>query len=373
MSDANKIPAGPKDLTPALLTELVSTVHPDVRITDARVTKIKNYGDADTTSSVSTSIQVSLEVRYEKPCKLPTHVLAKMSIPEDADCANPPLEPFFENEVAFYQRLRSELDIEAPQAMGGRFDPVTGRYVLLMEDLSPRTPHVNIMMDEDNVAVVQALLTTLASVHAHFWQSPRFASDLSWVQNHLAGSLETLLDGPVRLHIVNELARERFKREFAQELGVSEAEMFAGVKALKRHQSTLPQTLLHGDAHFGNTYVMPDGTGGLLDWQIMVRGYLMHDIGYLIQTALSVEGRRKHERELLAHYREQLRAKGAKDAPDLESLWLEYRCSMLYGFYMGWLTAPRENYGLEVCVVGNHRTKTACIDHESVKLVRQLM
>src|SRR4051812_44556978 len=33
-----------------------------------------------------------------------------------------------------------------------------------------------------------------------------------------------------------------------------------------------PHTLLHGDAHIGNTYVLPDDTVGFLDWQVLRRG-----------------------------------------------------------------------------------------------------
>ncbi len=74
----------------------------------------------------------------------------------------------------------------------------------------------------------------------------------------------------------------------------------------------------------------------------------------------------------MAFYRDRLCTYGVMNAPDLETLWLEYRRSMLHGFYLGWLTAPRENYGWEVVVVGNHRTKAACRDHETRKLIAEL-
>ena len=98
----------------------------------------------------------------------------------------------------------------------------------------------------------------------------------------------------------------------------------------------------------------------------------MHDVGYFIPTALSVESRRRKERELLSFYRDRLCSHGVEDAPDVETLWLEYRRSLLYGFDMGWLTAPRENYGWEVMVVGNHRTKVACQDHDTLRLIAEL-
>jgi hypothetical protein len=369
-----KMPQRPEDLSAAYLNELAGELRPGLRVTSAQIVSIKSYGDADNSGSVSTSAQVKLDVRYAGriSANLPQKLLAKVSFPDDIGCSNPILDAEFENEVLFYNRLRQELDIETPLGLGGRYDSESKRFVLLMEDLSPRAPHINSMMDDDDLSIVRAVLDTLARLHARYWESPRFKADLSWVQNQVEGSLETLFSGFLRAHVVKELSREKFKREFAQQLGTTEAKLFAGTTALKRHQATLPQTVLHGDAHFGNTYALPGGIGGVLDWQVSARGFLMHDVGYLIQTALSVHARRKHERELLAFYRDRLCSYGVVNAPDLEALWLEFRRSMIYGFHMGWLTAPRENYGWEVMVLGNHRTKTACLDHDTAKLIAEL-
>jgi Phosphotransferase enzyme family len=370
-----KIPSRPCDLSTAYVNELVGELRPGVGVASADIVGIRSYGDADKAASVSTSAQVKLDVRYVgRTCThLPEKILAKVSFPDDMECSNPILDAEFENEVLFYNRLRPELDIETPLGLGGRFDSESKRFVLLMEDLTPRAPHINSMMDNDDLSIVRAVLDTLAKLHAHYWETPRFKADLSWVQNQVEGSLETLFEGFLRAHVVKELNRERFKREFAEEVGMTEATLFAGTRALKRHQATLPQTMLHGDAHFGNTYVLPDGTGGVLDWQVSARGFLMHDVGYLIQTALSVAARRKNERELLEFYRDRLCFYGVASAPDLPTLWLEFRRSMIYGFHMGWLTAPRENYGWETMVLGNHRTKAAFLDHDTGGLIAELL
>jgi thiamine kinase-like enzyme len=368
------MPIQPRDLTPGFLSELVGELRPGVTVESADIVKVRNYGEADNANSVSTSVQITLDVRYGHGASpgLPSRLLAKMAIPGGVECSNPELDPLFKNEIAFYGRLRPELDIETPLGLGGRFEDSSKRFVLLMEDLSPRSPHINSMMDDDNVAVVGALLDTLAKLHARYWKSPRFESDLRWVENQVEGSIEDLFAGAVRQHVVKELSREKIKREFMQETRASEPQLYEGEKALKRHFSTLPQTFLHGDAHFGNTYAMPDGTGGLLDWQVSARGFLMLDVGYLIPTALSVELRRSKERELLAYYRDRLCSYGVNDAPSLETLWLEYRRAQVHGFYLGWLTAPRENYGWEAMVVGNHRTKTAYQDHDTRRLIAEI-
>jgi hypothetical protein len=139
------IPSHPRDLIPSVLTQLIAELHPGTEVESAEIVKVRNYGDADSAGSVSTSTQVSLAVRYSPATSktLPKQIFVKMSVPEDVDCSNPELGPLFENEVAFYKRLRAELDIEAPLGLGGRFDPKSGRFVLILEDLSPRSPHVN--------------------------------------------------------------------------------------------------------------------------------------------------------------------------------------------------------------------------------------
>src|SRR3546814_14524951 len=84
------------------------------------------------------------------------------------------MAPFYANEVAFYRRIRPELELEAPQTLGGDFDPESTNFALVLENLTARDarfPNVTQKITTDNV---RALLDTLASLHARFWQSPRF-------------------------------------------------------------------------------------------------------------------------------------------------------------------------------------------------------
>jgi hypothetical protein len=223
------MPTQPAELTPEFLSELVGELRPGSAVESTRIVKVRNYGEADNLNSVSTSTQITLDVNYGHGSSpgLPSRLLGKMSIPGGVKCSNPELDPLFRNEIAFYGRLRPELDIETPLGLGGRFEELSKRFVLLMEDLSPRSPHINSMMDDDDVVVVEALLDTLAKLHARYWRSPRFDSDLGWVENQIEGSIEDMFDGAVRQHVVKELRREKVKREFMQETRVSESQLSA--------------------------------------------------------------------------------------------------------------------------------------------------
>ena len=96
-----------------------------------------------------------------------------------------------------------------------------------------------------------------------------------------------------------------------------------------------PQTLLHGDPHIGNTYLLPSGEVGFLDWQVARRGNWSLDLGYFLQGALTVEDRRRSERELLAEYRDSLRLP-PDELPSADEIWLRYRASVAHGLTL-WL------------------------------------
>jgi aminoglycoside phosphotransferase (APT) family kinase protein len=99
-----------------------------------------------------------------------------------------------------------------------------------------------------------------------------------------------------------------------------------------------PPTLLHGDAHVGNTYLLPDGTVGFLDWQVARRGNFSLDLGYFLQGALTTEDRRAAERALLEEYRGAL-GLPADELPSSDEVWLRYRASVAHGLTLWLCTA----------------------------------
>jgi hypothetical protein len=110
----------------------------------------------------------------------------------------------------------------------------------------------------------------------------------------------------------------------------------------------------------------------LVDWQLSVRGFCMHDVTYLLATGLSVEQRRRHERELLAYYLDSLRAAGVERPPDPHAAFLEYRRAVAWCVYVGWLTTPIENYGWEITVMNHVRLLTAYRDLETAAAIASL-
>jgi hypothetical protein len=346
--------------TAELLTELMAVQRPDVQVERVAVLESHLYGDG----MVSTAGRVALDLDYARPTDLPRRVVVKIGQ------TILPAQPLYENEVAFYTRLRPELEIEAPRSFGGGYDAESGTLALVMEDLRTRDirfPNVTTPVDVESL---RDLLDNLARLHARYWQSPRFSTDLAWVQSHMSGPLHEKFHSAdmVPASIARQVEKEQFKREMIQRLGITLDQLYNGFRHAQAHQAGLPQTILHGDTHVGNTYLLPDGRSGLLDWQLFSRGYCLHDVCYLIVTGLAVEDRRRLERELLGYYLERLRAHGVADAPSAEEAWTEYRRAAAWNVYIGWLTTPVVNYGWEICVMAHLRVMTAFEDLETAKL-----
>ena len=361
-------PFAAEGLTLDVLNDLVHTLHPTVDVTAFEVRETFLFGSGQ----VSTAGRIALRLAYAGPGSdtMPADVMLKVTRPELGAL------PLYANEVAFYARLRPELgnSVETPRCAGATYDPGSGTFGLALEDLRVRGAAFSNVKTPHSVADLQSLLGSAARLHARYWESPRFASDLSWVQTHVDGELHVLFDHPdlVPALIRQQVADIQFKRELVESIGQTPDALHAQVRRVQAHQARLPRTLVHGDMHAGNTYRLPDGTGGLVDWQLGVRGFCLHDVTYLLITALSVEQRRRRERELLAYYLEALRAAGVRNAPDADALFLEYRRAAVWGVYIGWLTTPIDNYGWDITVMNHIRLMTAYRDLETAAAVAAL-
>lgn len=373
-------PVYPEQLTPDFLNRAIGELYPETSIAKVELVDAKGFGS----TNVSTSANVTLDIGYtSNPFDLPRSVVGKMVKTDDwpaqgiaADPANrqrPPRSSLYRNEVEFYRNLGRDVPVDLPRIVAAEFDDPTNRYLLLFENLAVRNATFPSQYFDATLEDMKTLLTALARLHARYWQSPRFETDLAWVETSSKGDVADMLHGPVRAGVADELSKFKFKRELVDRIGSSEEKLFAGLAALQAHQMTLPTTLVHGDAHLGNTFRLPDSNVGFYDWQLVARGFCMHDVTYLIITTLSIAQRRRHERDMLRFYRECLLENGVADAPREEMLWLEYRRAAHWCVTIGWLPCPANAYGWELMVLANQRTFTAYEDLETADAIDDLL
>jgi hypothetical protein len=400
------IPSSIEQLTPDIMTTILATKHPGIVVEHVEITEHAQCGDG----LASTADRVALKLRYQvdtSSAGLPENMVLKTillhryfrfgmpmiigtasfvklleKIPLIGKLSGPFVfsvinisqryfphapEAMYRNEVNFYDHIRKEIHIETPACYASVMNAHDGQFGILMEDLSLRHARFPSAVEGVSLDEMRSLIKNLAQLHAHFWQSPRLENDLQWLPKTYEGGMFPVFDA-IGLNIIrDQVAKNEFKQKLLQPLNRSIDQLW---HAMWKSQHLIYQqahTLLHGDTHIGNTYVLPNGEAGFIDWQLIVQGPWCHDFAYLMITGLDVDVRRAHEKELLKLYCETLSANGIGDVPAEEKAFLLYRQSAIWGLVIGWLITPPQNYGEQITAANIQKLVTAMMDLKTLE------
>jgi aminoglycoside phosphotransferase (APT) family kinase protein len=397
-----RFPSNLDRLSPEVVTSLLAEQRPTVLVRAVKVVDRATPGDG----LASTADRVDLELEYEVDAGLPSRMVLKTvllhrrlrfgasAIERTAKLLGllgalpfgSHLRPWlfsamgayqrrypqapdamYRNEVRFYREIRPQLSIEAPECFGSVFDQANRSFAVLMENLALRGARFPNAMTKVDVDEIQALVTTLAELHARFWQSPAFDSELGWLATPVSGGMYPVFRALGLDLIRNQVETNACKAAMIAPLGRTIDELWVALCKAQEILANGPQTLLHGDPHIGNAYLLPGARGGFLDWQLMVKGRWSHDLTYLLVTGLSTEERRQHERDLLGFYLDELERHGVESPPKPDEAWLRYRQAAIWGLVIGWLITPTENYGEAITAANISRLVGAVQDLETLK------
>ncbi|WP_131747720.1 phosphotransferase [Frankia sp. Cppng1_Ct_nod] len=358
-----RFPVSIKDLTPELLTSLLGKIHPDVVVEQVDLVGATRIGLAtETGEKASTADRLTLGLRYVagRDGGLPARMFLKTLLVEDDQQSLPRAAPaMYRTEIGFYQEVRPQLDVEAPRMFAGDLDEETGRFVVLIEDLSLQEATFPNALGSLSPEQAAALLSQLARVHARYWSSPDLHEIFPWLETPDSGETMEFFRITGR-RIFDKQLRLDWKSEIVAALDRPRDEIWDALWKLQKLMEKQPQCLLHGDAHVANTYLLPTG-GGLLDWQFCKAGSWAHDVAYLIVTALAPEHRRAFERDLIAGYLDELRRHGVTP-PGADEAWLLYRQNIVWGVVVGWVMTPPTHHGQALISANLERCVTAATD-----------
>jgi aminoglycoside phosphotransferase (APT) family kinase protein len=299
---------------------------------------------------------------------LPPSVFVKMSAAGAAIRMLGELAGLGETEARFYRELAPELGAGVPRAYGSAFDGLTGRFVIVLEDMSaspcefPDTLHP---LSGDQMAQV---VEVLAGLHATFWgrlpQKHGGGGRFGWL---LAPS-----DDPANLLTPSVMRMSARRLARATSIPVHSGRyIWENFHAVTAVIDSGPHTVLHGDSHPGNTYFR-DGGAGLLDWQVVRRGHPSRDLAYAIVLGTPVSDRPGVERDLLDTYRSALAAQGGPQL-DRDELWTRYRQAVVHPYLSGLATAGLGGMQDEgIALEGLRRAVTALGELDTVAALQQV-
>lgn len=265
-------------------------------------------------------------------------------------------------ESHFYTRLRDKAAIEAPKGYWGRVDSASWRSITIMEDIVATkgvrflTPTTGFTYDQ-----IADLVSELALLHAPLWGDPDILG-LKTPADYLA-TTRVFLDIEKRC----EVGMRRARDVIPERLQGQNRQLFeATVRSMELSSHHMPRTLLHGDAHAGQTYVTAAGKMGLGDWQAILQGGWAFDFAYLVNSGCEPEDRRRWQEDLLRLYVDTLRQAGGPTL-GFDSAMLGYRQQSFWPYTAWAFTIGRAAYQpkmqpVETCLAVLRRTATAIDD-----------
>ncbi|MCT7662221.1 phosphotransferase [Mycobacterium deserti] len=285
----------------------------------------------------------------------PATVFAKAVDPEHAELVALTSGLFHEPRLF---RSGVDLGLDHPAVYASFIDEPGSNFLMIMEDVVARGADPRDSTRPMTIEQVANGVRGLARMHSRFW-GDRLAKTpaLDWLEPFVA--FEGLEHAP--LHIAHERLGDTVPPEIPE---LSGTELFVDIWA--RYIGTLTTTaptLLHGDPHIGNTYVLPGDEVGFLDWQMARRGNWSLDLGYFLQGALTIDDRRRAERDLLDEYRGALELP-AGELPSAEEVWLRYRASVAHGLaiWIATLSGGDAWQRPDICLAFAQRYAAAFVD-----------
>ncbi len=289
------------DVSPPWLTEVLSAsgaLAPGARVVDLAATPVGTGQMADTTRFALT---------YDTPGAGPPSVVGKFASADDQSRATGLALRAYEIEVRFYREVAARVAARVPGLHFAEVEPETGWFTLILEDIAGATQGDQIAACDAEVAA--AVLEEMAGLHAPCWESPQLAA-LEWLNRNspdadefLAAMVSSLLPG--------------FLERYADDLAPEHAEVCRLFVEHIRTWARLrvgPRTASHGDFRLDNLlFVAGDRRPVVVDWQTLSWAGASYDVAYFIGGCLSAEDRRVHEPDLLAHYHQELTARGVQD------------------------------------------------------------
>jgi len=234
--------------------------------------------------------------------------------------------------MSMFDVYRNELDTYATVKMPVRTPKVhickwtKSRFVLAMEDLRHlEVEFPNIWETHVDKSLAKSVLTTIATVHAKFWNN---APSGAW--NDKTRPYLPKTQGLITLYNVRRKCPELIPDDIF-DLYVTAMWNFDSLRQFYSRPGS--KTMVHGDCHMGNFFITKDRQVGTFDFQCRAEEHCMRDVTYFLMSSYPEDTLASDEKELINFYREQLVALGVPHVPSEDECWLQYRLQSFYTMY----------------------------------------
>lgn len=274
-------------------------------------------------------VGMNLRLTLEGAPSLPRTVVAKLPSPDPTSRATGIALRNYEREVMFYKHLADTLDIRVPRCHAADWDPATGDFVLLLEDLAPGAQ--GNQLTGCSVEQARTAVLELARMHGPRWNDPLLFGH-EWLSRRTGPEDAAQLAGLWAMLVPG------FMATYSKYLDADQVELIEqfGARITEWVDGRGDElTVTHGDYRLDNLmFATPEGgyPVATVDWQSPGHGPCTGDLSYFIGAGLVDDDRRAVERSLVEEYVEALGGYGVQ--VDIEQIWHHYRRDTFAGVIM---------------------------------------
>ena len=267
-------------------------------------------------------------------------------------------------EARYYEGPARETPLRIPKPYFAAHGEEPTRYVMVLEDLQTEGCRFTTSLESHAEEHGQQVVESLARLHAHFWNDPRFDDELSWLQ--------PAMRSPLGAQLIDN-ALKQFAGEFPPVFTALARLYIENWERIVELWDVGERTLIQGDTHAGNQFV-DGGTVGLYDWAVISRSPGIRDVSIYLGNSCPTEVRRREQDRWLHRYH-QILVEARVDAPSFEVLWNRYRLAVLYAWVAATTTASMGGkwQPIEVGKLGMKTATAACADLETVEAIREAL
>jgi aminoglycoside/choline kinase family phosphotransferase len=262
---------------------------------------------------VGMNLRVQLTYAGATPDGAPATVVVKLPSPDPTSRATGIALRNYEREVLFYAHIAHTVDIRVATCHHGEWDPDSGDFVLVLEDLGPARQGDQIT--GCGVEHARRAVHELARLHGPRWADPTL-HDVEWLTRRVDGESAEQLGAMYGLFMPGFLATYA---KYLDADGIALVEAFSPRVVDWVVGDDSPLTVTHGDYRLDNLMFGTDDGGpsiAAVDWQTPGHGPALNDVSYFLGAGPLPDERRAIEHELVAEYVDGLAAYGVAISQD---------------------------------------------------------
>jgi len=334
-----------------------------------------NLEDGVTVTSVATerigegvgilSILQRVTPTYSGATKAPKSIVVKYPTDDPVQRGTADALALYSREILFYRDCAPSAPFKTAKCYGQAIENDNTNITIAMEDISHYRP-LN-QLDGVSLSDAKIMLEKLADFHAMWWNSPK----LEAMQNIFPPILN-----PTYEMVLPMLWAQGWPNveKYAGHLLPDSVRHIGGIWAAKvpwmLTNLMAPMTLCHGDYRADN--MMFDGNEPVvIDYQIVVTGSGMFDVGYFISQSITTSVRRGHDKELVNAYLDRLDTHGI--TIDRDEMWRQYLvsivCCITYGVTVFGGYAEQNERGQQLATDMLLRSLDCVADNDALKVI----